>query len=805
MLRSYFKIAWRNMVRNKVFSIINILGLAIGIAAALLILQYVAFELSYDRIHVKRDRIYRIDLDRYNNGKLGSQWAGGAFAAGNSFKNAFPEVEEYVKLVKKEPLMMEHGDNSLKVEKTYFATPAFFAVFSYPLRAGDPTTVLTEPNTVVLSESVARKLFGQEDPVGKSVRQNKSRDLKVTGIFKDLPVNTHLKADMLISYATFQNDVMPNDPEAAWDWDGCLSYLLLRPGTNAKALEAKFPAEVERATGDYFRKLNAGMVFSLRPLLDIHLYSHRMWEAEPNGNGNTVYLLLGIALFIIVIAWINYINLATARSINRAVEVGVRKSMGSRKSQLIKQFLLESVLLNALAVIAALAIVGIVTPLFNDLSGIQLSLSLLNNTIFWTALLALFLVGSFFSGLYPAFVLSGFKPVNVLKGKAISARQGSFLRKSLVVFQFAASLFLLAGSLTVFRQVQFMRTQELGINIDQTLVIRPPLVIQNDSLFGLQMKAFKEELLRESGIRFITTSTIVPGEPSPWNAGGIRLRGQDASAGTQYRIIGVDHDFVDTYEMKLLAGRNFSHEFGNDRRAVIFNKKAIQQLGFSDPQLAIGKEIEFWGDIYTIAGVVSDFHQESLREAYEPLILRLIPGLKGPVSIKMMPENTQKIISVAQQKWKTFFPENPFEYFFLDQHFNDQYQADQRFGKIFSIFTTLAILVACLGLFGLAAFTTVQRTKEISIRKVLGASVSEIVQLLYREFAILILIAFVIATPLSWYAAHRWLQNYAFHTDLYWWLFGLPLFVVLVIAFVTVSFQSVRAALMDPVKSLRSE
>ena len=805
MLRNYLKIAWRNLVRNKAFSAINILGLAIGIAACVLILQYVTFELSYDDFHTKSDRIYRVRQDRYDKGKLSTQWAGGAQAAGNSFKAAFGEVEDYVKVLKRGALIADYGEKSLKIERVFIASESFFRIFSYPLLSGNPATVLAEPNTVVLSESVAKRLFGNESPMGKTIKINRDKTVKVTGVYQDMPANTHLHADLLIPHLTFIQEVgKDNNPDNAWMWDGAMSYLLLRPDANPKALEAKFVPYIRKTIGEELKKYNSDAVYTLQPLRDIHLYSHFMEEAEPNGDGKTVYLLLGIAFFIVVIAWVNYINLATARAINRAKEVGVRKAVGSLRGQLMRQFMTESVLLNGLAVGLALLIVAVSLPTFNQLSGQQLSFSLLGSSGFWLPLLGLFVGGAFLSGLYPAFVLSGFKPVAVLKGKVSTSRQGIALRKSLVVFQFAASLFLLIGTLTVFRQIQYMRAQSLGINIEQTLVISPP-IIRTDSTFMRQIVAFKEELLRQPAIRNIAASSVVPGQASDWNAGGIRLKGTDESKGTQYRVIGVDYDFLKTFGLKLIAGRDFSKEYGTEKKAVIFNKMAVRQLGFTNPQEAIGKEIDFWGDTFTLVGVVDNFHQQSLRDAYEPLILRLIPDVRGFFSVKLTTGQLNNTVGTIRSEWNRFFPGNPFEYSFLDERFNEQYRADQRFGQVFGLFTALAILVACLGLFGLASFTTAQRTKEIGIRKVLGASVGEIVRMLYREFAVLILVAFVLATPLAWYAVRLWLQSYAFRVDVQWWLFFMPFAIVLLIALLTVSVQSIRAAVANPVKSLRTE
>jgi putative ABC transport system permease protein len=401
-------------------------------------------------------------------------------------------------------------------------------------------------------------------------------------------------------------------------------------------------------------------------------------------------------------------------------------------------------------------------------------------------------------------VLSSFRPVTVLKGKLSTSRRGVVLRKSLVVFQFAASLFLLVGTFTVFRQIQFMRDQRLGIQIDQTLVVHAPIVA-DDSTFQTQVNAFKDEMLRYPGIRKIAVSTSVPGEPVGWNAGGIRLKGTEEKEGKQYRVIGMDYDFLDAYGLKVLAGRKFSKTFGTDEKTVIFNKMAVQQLGFNRPEEAIGKEIEFWGKQYRIVGVVDNYHQQSLRDAYEPLIFRLIPDLRANFSVKVGAGQLAGTIASLQKGWKTFFPGNPFEYFFLNDQFDAQYRADQRFGQVFGLFTGLAVLVACLGLFGLASFTTIQRTKEIGVRKVLGASVGQILGLLYKDFALLVAIAFVCAVPVAWYASNRWLQTYAFRIEPEWWLFALPFGLILLIALLTVSFQTSRAALANPVNSLRSE
>jgi putative ABC transport system permease protein len=807
MFKNYFKIAWRNLMRHKVYSGINIFGLAIGIAACLLILQYVTYELSYEDFQVNKERIYRVQQDRYDNGKLSTQWAAGAFGVGNAFKDAIPEIENYVKVVATGNVTTEVQNQPLKIEQVFFASGSFFNIFTNHLLSGDKNTALKEPNTAAVSETMARNIFGTTNVIGKRLELNRNSSYLITAVFKDAPDNTQLKPNLLLSYSTFvkmNTDSSGDGPERAWEWDGCLTYLLLRKDADVKKVEKKFVPVVEKFVGADMKKYNAAVVYKLQPLKDIHLYSHYMMEPGETGDGKTVYLLLGLAFFIVIIAWVNYINLATARAITRAREVGVRKAIGSRRNQLVFQFLSESAVMNGIALVLAILIVMIAIPGFNTLSGQKLSFTLFSKYQFWLSLIALFITGVFLSGLYPAFVLSGFKPIEVLKGNMGGTKQSAVLRKSLVIFQFAASLFLLIGTVTVYRQIEYMRRQSLGIDINHTLVVNAPIV-GIDSTYSKKMVAFKGELSQNTSIKNITVSTAIPGEPVGWNAGGIKLVGADENTQKQYRVIGVDYDYMKTFDLKLIAGRAFSKSFGSDDSAVIFNRKAIEQLGFNKPEEALNKRIDFWGRRYTIVGVTENFHQQSLQDAYEPLILRLIPGVNGYLSVRTNGADAGKTINVVKAEWNKFFPGNTFDYFFLDEHFNDQYKADQRFGHVFGLFTGLAILVACMGLFGLASFTTIQRTKEIGIRKVLGASVFNILKLLYREFALLLLISFVIAVPVAWVATSNWLQGYAFRTGMHWTYFVLPFITIVLIALVTVSFQSIRAAISNPAKSLRTE
>lgn len=800
MFKNYLLVALRNLKKNKAFSFINILGLAIGMAACLLIIQYVTYELSFDNFHVKKERIFRVDQDRYNNGKLSTKWTAGAFAVGNAIK-VLPEVEDIAKLVGAGDVLASYKDQKMVIHNTYFASEDFFNVFTFPLLSGDPKTALKDPNSVVISQEIADKLFHGADAVGKSILINNDSPVKVTGVMKKWPDNTHMKCDYLLAYSTIYK-YAGNDLDTRWRNDGCITYVLLRPGADAKAVEKKFSVITNKAY-EQFKSDGDGAVYRLTPVQAIHLTPDRMGEMQANTDGKSVYLLLGIAIFVIIIAWINYINLATARGVNRAKEVGVRKTLGSAKAQLVTQFMFEAGLLNLMSLVLAFILIACFLPIFSSVSGLHLSFTLFVNSIFWLTVVAMLLIGTVFSGFYPAIVLSSYKPVDVIKGKLSAAQGGSILRKSLVVFQFAASMFLLIGSLTVFKQVQFMQKQDLGLKVDQTVIIQAPLA-KIDSFYR-NIRSFKRESLQMPEVKSVAVSTTIPGDPVFWNAGGIKLVGEDDKNAKQYRVIGVDYDFLTAYNLKVLAGRVFGESFRTDTGSLVFTKKGAEQLGFNKPADALGKRVFFWGKNYTVVGVVDNFHQQSLHDAYDAIIFRCIPDVRGAVSVKVSSTNIQATLQGLQTKWKTYFPGDEFNYFFLDQHFNAQYKADQRFGQVFGIFTLIAILVACLGLFGLVSYTIVQRTKEIGIRKVLGASVNNILQLLYKDFAWLIVIAFVVSIPLAWYAIEKWLQSYAFRINIGVFLFIIPFLVVSIIAFVTVSFISIKAALTNPVKSLKTE
>jgi putative ABC transport system permease protein len=802
MVANFFLIALRNLFKNKIFSFINIFGLALGIASSLLIIEYARFELSYDRFEANSGRIYRLRTDRYNDGKLGTRWAAGAAGLGQVVKEVLPEVESFARL-RNTGGIVSYKDQQFRETRMYFANENFLPMFSYPAIAGSVNGALKDVFSAVITESTARKYFGAEDPLGKMLTLNKSDNFRVTAVVKDPPPNTHLKFDILLSWATLVQKQGPK-VNTQWDWDGFFNYILVRPGTDPAELEKKIEGVIQVKWGEEMKATHDGMVIHLQSLPDIHLTSHYMREAETNGDGKTVYFLLIIAGFIIVIAWINYINLATARSIERAKEVGIRKVLGSLRGQLIRQFLLESMLINGLAVLLALLIILLCIPFFHLLTGKELHFSLLGDPVFWLILTGLFGIGSFLSGLYPAFVLSSYRPIAVLKGSLARTSHGALLRQSLVVLQFAASVILIAGTFAVYRQLHYMQHQDLGVRINQILVLNGPRVL--DSSYDNKLTSFKTEALRLPGVKQVTVSTEVPGGKVGWNAGGIKRINDDITKSSQYRIIGIDHDFLDAFGLKLLKGRNF-YPGQVDSQSVLFNEAAIQQMGFAKPEAALNQRIDFWGKQYTIVGVVANHHQESLQQDYDTHIFRYIPDANSYYALKLTgdPATWPGIIASLQKEWKVFFPGNPFDYFFLDEHFAKQYEADQQFGQTFGVFAGLAIFVSCLGLLGLAAFIVNQRTKEIGIRKIVGASLSNILVLLTKDFIRPVLISFVIAVPVAWYVLQKWLDNYAFRITITAWMFIIPGLLVLGIALLTISTQTLRAASANPSKALRTE
>ncbi|MCO6359752.1 ABC transporter permease [Roseivirga pacifica] len=801
MVKNYLKVALRSLLKNRVFSFINIAGLALGIAASLLILQYVNYELSYEDFNKNAERVYRLKTNRYDKGELSTEWAAGVVSIGPILHENLPQVVEYARLSGTSGVMSRE-DIEFKEEKMYFSSPGVIELMDLKILHGEAKESLNSLYTIVVSETAAKKYFGKVEVVGETLYFNKNRPVKIGAVFQDLPANTHFKFDILVSWPTAAQG-REEEMNTVWYWDGYFNYIMLEEGVDPVAFEKQVNEFVADRWGDEMREGESWMDFELQALSDIHLYSNYMLEAEVNGDSDAVFALLFISFFIIVIAWVNYINLATAKSMERAKEVGLRKVLGSQKGQLIRQFLTESILVNLFAVVLAFALVLLVLPAFAKLAEQPTSFELFTQQGFWLGLISLFVLGTLLSGLYPAFVLSSFKPVQTLKGNFVTSSKGGLLRRGLVIFQFIASIALIIGTYTVYEQISFMRNQQLGVNIDQTLVLNGPSV--RDSTYQEKLSAFTDVMKADANVENVVVSTGVPGRAVGWNAGGIRLESAPETDGKQYRVLGVGYDFVEAYGLEVVAGRSFSKNFGNEEANILFTEKALKQLGFDNPEDGLGKRVSFWGDVYTVIGVLEDYHHESLKEDYDHVIYRLIPNASNFYSVKFNGANTQAVVNLAQEKWMQFFPGNPFEYFFLDDAFNEQYKADQRFGTVFTIFSGLAIFVACMGLFGLASFMVAKRTKEIGIRKVLGATVPNILRILSTDFMKPILVAIIIAIPLAYYAMDMWLAGFAFRIAMSWYIFALPAVLVTIVALLTVSVQTSSAARANPVKSLRYE
>jgi len=674
MRNLFVKLAIRNLLRNKAFSLINIFGLAIGIAASMLIFQYVQHELSFDRFHEHADRLYRIHLDRYSQGELAETMATAPDALGPALKEIFPEVEHYAILSNYQlEGILGYENHKFRLAKTYFCSDEFFRMFSYPLIHGDPETALTEPNSIVLSKTLASKFFGTADAMGKILKLNNRLQLKVTGIVEDVPENTHLKFKALISMETMFATYGENF-RTTWWADVMLTYVKLADGANAPNLEQKLNTYVEKRFEKELKEKNEGMVFHFQPLSSIHLYSDYPQEAEVNGNGRSVNFLLIISILILIIAWVNYINLSTARSMERARDVGLRKVSGATRFQLIRQFLIESLLLNIIAVIIALIMVETAYHYFGRLTGLHVTLQLWHKPVFWLLFSLVIITGSMLSGLYPAFVLSAFRPMVVLKAKTDKSNRGALLRKSLILFQFTITLLLIAGTLTIHKQIKYMQERNLGIDIAQTLVVKAPGSI--DSTWNLRQKTFRAEMLSNPSIDKMCASFFVPGDDVWYTNGYIRKSNNDAKASRILNVIHVDADFIPFYDLKLIAGRNFIEGSQTDFLCHIINRKALGLLGFDTPEQAIGQELETpnWNMTHKIIGVIENYHQESLHETYAPTIYTNLPhpGWAKQYSVKIHSRNICETIALAEQKYMECFPGNIFEYFFLDSHFDQR-------------------------------------------------------------------------------------------------------------------------------------
>ncbi|RDC65551.1 ABC transporter permease [Adhaeribacter pallidiroseus] len=802
MFYNYLKIAWRHLLRHKVFSFINIFGLAMGMAACLLIVQYVRYEWSYEDFHKNVGAIYRVTLNFYKGPEFEMADAETYRPLGPTLKAQMPEVRDFTRLHEYAGKEFGTPSRSFIERRVYVADPSVFKIFTHTFLSGNPATALSAPYQVVITASTAKKYFGNSNAVGKTLqlsRYAKKDNLIVTGVIADVPENTHLKFDILISFATLKQWGEPFDD---WGGNNDYTYLWMAPHTDLNQFNQKLVL--------FSKSRLKHEIAVAEPLKVIHLHSHKSYEPEENGNAGTVYFLLGIAGIIILIAWINYVNLSTARAVGRAKEVGIRKVIGSTHWRLIKQFMFEALLVNALAALVTLVLLTQGLVVFRAVTRIPLLLHITSDAIFWIVFLGLFLIGSLLSGIYPALVLAAFKPVNVLKGRFSHSAHGLWLRKGLVIGQFAATILVIVATFTIHRQLTFMRQQNLGINLNQVLVVPGPRVVGSDSLNRVRGLSLKTELLRNPEIKAVTHSETLPGlGTNELNSTSILPYGASGKQqGYTYYYFAVDADFIPSLNLQIIAGRNFRAN-GQNQNEIIINEAAARLLGYRTPAEALGKRTTFQTsaepNYTTIIGVVKNYHHQSLKEAYPPLVFRYYPYSTSYVSLKLNTRNMPATLKKVEASWQITFPGKTFSYFFLDEKFDQQYRADIKLNILFTFFSGLAILLACLGLFGLAFFTIVQRTKEIGIRKVLGAPMSSILFLLSKDYIKLILVANILALPLAWWGMHSWLQNYAFRIPLTAWIFVIPAFIVLLIALVSVSTQTIKIALANPVEALRNE
>ena len=820
MFSNYLKITLRTLLKSKVYSFINVSGLAIGIAGALLILHYVSFELGYDTYQKDSEDIYRVSLDIYQNEEQVFHSAENYPAVGPDMLEEFPEVVGWGHLYNmgyknNVVITYEEGQGqpiTFKHRRFMYASPTFLSLFGVPMVDGNAATALEEPFSMVISESTAKKYFGDEDPMGKRLRLKdddyNDENCLITGVFKDLPPNTHLKFDVLISTPTIYGrfDGAIERYKTGWLRKDFYTYIKLVPGTDIAALEAKFPPFVDKHMPQL--KDNGGRNdLHLQPLERIHLDSHLSDEAELNGSAEPITFLSIIAVFIVVIAWVNYINLATSRSLDRAKEVGIRKVLGSQRAQLIRQFMFESVAINLMAVILAMIIVLIAMGPFHEVSGIPKSVRIWDNTLLWAVLAGVFLFGSFISGFYPAMVLSSFRPVSTLKGKFRNSGTGVILRKVLVVFQFAASAALIIGTFTVYRQMQYVKSADLGFDTEQTIVVERAAVASPDRQGrAAQVNSFRDELAKDPNILSVAGSGMVPGKKIRFKGD---VRGFTQPNGETYPMnaVGGDHMLLETLGMDIVAGTPYTFGDPTNDTTVMVTENAVRLLGFENPEDIINKPVVIENFRFTalVRAVVKDYNHESLRVKAVPSLFFYSPFGIEYYMIKVNSQNVDAALQAVEAQWNTTFPGNPFDYFFLDEYFDQQYKSEDQFQALFSVFAVLAIFIGCLGLFGLSAFTAMKRTKEIGIRKVLGASVPGLFVLLSKEFIILILISNVIAWPLIYFTMESWLQGFEYRTKINFLVFGLATVIVIGIALLTVSFQTVKSARLNPVDSLRYE
>jgi putative ABC transport system permease protein len=792
MFKNYFKIAFRNLWRHKAYSAINIGGLAVGMTAGFLLLMYIGYEMSYESFHSNKDRLYRVvtDIktpsDKYETPVV--DWN-----ILNEITTEFPEIENNTRLFDTE-FDVSLDNNNYHENRVLGVDESFFTIFDYELLQGNPVEALKTPFSLVLSETNAKKYFGNENALGKTLKiMDENRIATVTGVMKDNPENTQIKSDLLISMSTY-TEVLRPDVKESWANFENRGFIVLNENANPKALEAKIDAYNKRVHGEIMKEVELELIYFLEPIEDIYLYSER-GSSPQIGN---VYVFLIVAIFILLIASINFINLTTARSVERAKEVGIRKVIGAKKGQLSIQFLSESIVICLVAFILAIAFTWLALPYFNTLAGKDIAGSIWDKPIYPLGLLGIALLIAFVAGSYPALVLSSFKPIQVLKGKFSSSSKGANLRKGLVISQFTISVIMIVSTIIVYNQIDYMRSQDLGFDMNQVVMI------ETDG--STKQRILIDELSNIPNILSISTAATIPGGGDNSSALSkiVNKQGNEQTLTIERYVI--DDIYIEQFDLNILAGRNFSKDLASDSlTSMIINEKALGLLGYSDPDEIIGKGFDQWERRGKIIGVVKDFHMSSLKDEISPLSMVYNGAGNSLINIKMVGTDVSSTMSIIENSFKRAYPNKTFDYSFVNELFNEQYRAEKQFGILFLNFALLAIFISCLGLLGLASYSTLQRKREIGIRKVLGASAMGIVNLLSKDFLKLVIISIVIATPISWFVMNKWLQDFAYRMDISWWIFAISGALAIGIAFLTVSFQAIKAAIANPVKSLKTE
>jgi len=810
MFKNYLKVALRNFWKNKVFSAINIVGLSAGLAVCILIVLYVKDELSYDKYNAQAKNIYRLDADIFFNG---TQFTSAVCPAplAPALKKDFPQIIQYTRLRSYGDITVKKDERNIQNHNAVFADSTFFQVFPVPMIAGNPMTALNEPNSIVIDETIAKKYFNSTDVLGKTLFVDNGVTCKITGIIRDFPSQSHFH----FSFIRPMHDTY-HDDQNDWLSNNYASYVLVRPEVTQAALQKVVDATIDNylakqleqmlhASTSDLKKSGGHFIYPLMPLTDIHLHSNKSYEFEANGNIVYVYIFSIIAIFILLIACVNFMNLSTARSANRAKEVGIRKVAGSLRGDLITQFLIESILISFFSLILAIGVAALLLPLFNQLAGKQMSVLTLFSSWMLPVLIGLVIVVGCIAGSYPAFYLSSFRPVQVLKGSIAKGFKSSWLRSGLVIFQFFVSITLIVGTIIIYNQLNYIRSREIGYKRDQVLVINNTYVLDK------KINGFKDDMLKISGVQSASIAGSLPTETGYNQNGWFKDPSLDAKRVTIMTDFYVDQDYIPTMGMRIVQGRNFSREFLTDSSAVIINETAVKLLGFKDPlhetlyrPANYAASGGFTSKPFHIIGVVQDFNFSTMHDKVGPLIIERNDQY-GRIAMRINTKNIPALISQVETKWNTVAPGQTFSYTFLDADFDKMYTAEQQTGKLFITFAIFAIFIACLGLFGLVTYAAEQRTKEIGVRKVLGASVGNIVVMLSKDFAKLVLIASIVAFPVAWWMMNKWLQSFAYRIEIGYWVFILAGLTAIIIALITISFQAIKAAIANPAKSLRTE